>query len=222
MKNSKIASLICGLLVITATVAFYCLTFNSIFAVPMRWVSLTILLFTECIVTLKAMLIKQSIITQAVVLTGGAHLSAVLILSLVFLCIFPFALKAYILLNVLLLCVLAAVDTVIIHFAKNISVANKKLTESQAVMDGCYSKAQSLVAVYGDSAHKDALLSIAELIKYSDNSVLTDDEVKIMCKLDELEARLSASEDATDLIAEIKNIINLRSIKMKSIKRGDY
>ena len=223
MKNSKLTTLICGLIAIAATVIFYLLTFDSIFTIPMRWVSLMFLLITECIGTLKALFVQKNIITQASVFTSGAHLVAVLNLSIVFVNFFPLALKTYILLNILMLCALAAVDLFLLHFGKNMSASNKKLKQSQSVMDACYAKAQGLVAVYGQSMYKDDLVAITELIKYSDNSELTDDETTILAKLGELEAQLKdGGEGVPNLIIEIKNVINLRSIKMKSLKRGGY
>ena len=90
-------------------------------------------------------------------------------------------------------------------------------------MDACYAKAQGLVIVYGQSEYKKDLIEISELIKYSDNSGLTDAEPTIMGKLEELEVQLKENgANISALISEIKNIIYLRSIKMKSIKRGGY
>lgn len=223
MKNAKLTTLICGLIAISATVVFYLLTFDNIFTIPMRWLSLMLLLVTEVIGTLKAIFANKDIITQATIFTSVAHLVAVLILSIVFVNFFPFALKTYILLNVLMLCALAAADLLILHFGKDISASNKKLAQSQSVMDACYTKAQGLVVVYGQGDYKNELVEITELIKYSDNSELTEDEAVIMEKLVELEAQLKENdENIPALITEIKNVINLRTIKMKSIKRGGY
>ena len=103
------------------------------------------------------------------------------------------------------------------------SASNKKLAQSQGVMDACYAKAQGLVVIYGQSDYKKDLVEITELIKYSDNSELTDDEAVILSKLGDLEAQLKeGNENIPALITEIKNAINLRTIKMKSIKRGGY
>ena len=118
---------------------------------------------------------------------------------------------------------MAAVDLFLLHFGKNMSASNKKLKQSQSVMDACYTKAQGLVVVYGQSEFKADLVAIAEQIKYSDNSDLTDDEASILAKLGELETALKENAEAVPgLITEIKNAIELRSIKMKSIKRGGY
>ncbi|MBR5280203.1 MAG: hypothetical protein IKU26_04460 [Clostridia bacterium] len=223
MKNAKLTTLICGLISIAATVIFYLLTFDNIFTIPMRWVSLMLLLVAEVIGTLKAIFVNKNIITQASIFTSVAHLVAVLVISIVFVNFFPLAIRTYILLNILLLCAMAAADLFVSHFGKNISASNKKLAQSQSVMDACYAKAQGLVVVYGQSEYKKDLIEISELIKYSDNSELTDDEPAIMGKLGELESQLKENgENISALISEIKNLINLRTIKMKSIKRGGY
>ena len=61
MKNAKLNTLICGLISISATVIFYLLTFDNIFTIPMRWVSLMLLLVAEVIGTLKAIFVNKNI-----------------------------------------------------------------------------------------------------------------------------------------------------------------
>ena len=122
-----------------------------------------------------------------------------------------------------MLCVLTAVDVIILRFGTSILSSEKKLVQSQGVMDACYVKAQSLTVIYDQSNYKKDLVDIADLIKYSDNSELTGDETDIISKLEELEIQLKeGNNSASALITEIKNAIKLRTIKMKSIKRGGY
>ena len=91
------------------------------------------------------------------------------------------------------------------------------------MLNACYAKAQGLAVLYGQGDYKKDLTEIAEQIKYSDNSELTDDEAAIMSKLGELEEQLKQNgENVPAMIAEIKNAIELRSVKMKNIKRGGY
>ncbi|MBO5909623.1 MAG: hypothetical protein J6Q67_07750 [Clostridia bacterium] len=223
MKNSKLTTLICGLIAIAATVIFYLLAVDNIFTIPIRWISLTFLLITECIGTLKALFIKKDIITQASIFTSCAHLAAVLLLSILFVNLFPLNVKTYILINILMLCTLAAVDLFILHFGKTASVSDKKLAQSQGVMNACYEKVCGLAVIYEQSDYKNDLVEIAELIKYSDNSELTDDEAAIFGKLEELESQLKeANESIPALNTEIKNAVNLRTVKIKNIKRGGY
>jgi hypothetical protein len=90
-------------------------------------------------------------------------------------------------------------------------------------MEDCYLKAQSLMVVCEDADYKKDLHDVSELIKYSDNSELTDDEVAIMTKLSELEDELKNNgENISRIITEIKQVINLRNIKIKSMKRGGF
>ena len=223
MKNVKLTTLICGLISIATTVIFYLLTFDNIFTIPTRWISLLFLLIAEIVGTLKALFVENNIIAQASIFTSIAHLVAVLTISIVFVNLFPLALKTFILLNILLMCVLAAIDLLISHFGKSVSESDKKSIQSQGVLNACYEKAQSLVTVYGYSDYKKDLNEIAELIKYSDNSELTGDECSIMDKLGNLESQLKESTPSIPtLISEIKNLINLRTIKIKSIKKGGY
>ena len=223
MKNSKLVTLICGSVAIAATAILYLLIFGNIFAIPMVWVSLLFLIVAEVIEIVKTISLNKSIVTQASIFTSGAHIGAVLVLSIIFIVLFPFSIKTYILLNILMLCVLTAVDVIILRFGTSILSSEKKLVQSQGVMDACYVKAQSLTVIYDQSNYKKDLVDIADLIKYSDNSELTGDENDIISKLEELEIQLKeGNNSASALITEIKNAIKLRTIKMKSIKRGGY
>lgn len=223
MKSSKLTALISGIVAMAATVILYILIFDDIFAVTMQWLSMTFLLISEAIVTIKAMLTQKDIISQVCVWTGLAHTATVLALSLPFIVCFPSHLKTYILLNILIIALLAAVDVIIWHFAKTASAGDKKLAQSQGVMDACYAKAQGLAVIYGQGEQRKDLLDIAELIKYADNSELTGDESEIMTRLEALEAELKAGgEGVPALIDEAKSAIKLRSIKMKNIKKGGY
>lgn len=223
MRNSKLTALVCSLVAILATVIFYIFAFDTIFRIPMRWISLVFLLITECIGTIKSLLIRKSIISYASIFSSAIHLGLVVVLSLIFVNIFPLLIKTYILLNILLICALAIVDLFLSHFGKTLSASNDSLKKSQAVMDTCYIKAQELVILFESSPYKKDLEEIVELIKYSDNSALTDDEAIILSKLEELSIALTnGDEKASSLIAEIKSTIKIRTIKIKSIKRGGF
>ena len=90
-------------------------------------------------------------------------------------------------------------------------------------MNACYIEAHKLVVLYEKGAYGKDLIDIAELIKYSDNSDLTGDESIIISKLEELASELQEDgEKITSLVSEIKNIIKIRTEKIKNIKRGGY
>ncbi len=221
MKNTKLTTLICGLIAMAATVIFCLLAFDNIFAVPMYWVSLTFLLVSEVIGTLKAIFANKNVITRASIFTSVAHFAAVSVISIVFVNFFPLSLKTYILLNILLLCAIAEADLLVLYFGNNVSESNKTSANRRATMDACYAKARGLAVLYGQSEWKKDLIEIADLIRFSDNSELTDDECAVMKKLGELETQLRGNgENVSALISEIKNTIDLRTVKTENIKRG--
>lgn len=82
LKRSKHIILICGIAALVTTVIFYQLTFDSIFSVPMVWISLMFLILTEIIGIIKALIIKKTIFGISNILTSFGHLIIVLIVSI--------------------------------------------------------------------------------------------------------------------------------------------
>lgn len=223
LKNSKGIALICGGTSIAATIIFYLMTFDNIFTIPMRWISLMFLIFTEGIGTVKALNIKKTIFGVSNIITSLFHLGIVLIMSIIFVNIFPLFIKTYILLNVLLLCVLLVVDIVIIYFGGYVSSKNKALAESQSVIESLYTMAKGFSIEYKETEYGKDLESISKMLQYSDNSTLSDDEIAILNELEELQEMLSSdSEQIPQKITEIKNAVKLRSMKVRNSKRGSY
>lgn len=223
LKKSKAVTLICGAISITATIIFYLLTFDNIFTVPMRWISLIFLILTEVIGTVKAMCIKKSIFGVASISVSLFHLGVVLIISIIFVNTYPMLIKKYVLLNLLALIVMLAADVLIIYFGESIRNKNNTLSENQAVIDSLYTSAKALEIEYRESTYSKNLNELSELLKYSDNSTLSNDEVAISEMLDELRKLLSDNaEGIPQKISDIKNAIKLRSLKIKSTKRGNY
>jgi hypothetical protein len=115
------------------------------------------------------------------------------------------------------------VDTLILFFEGYISGKDKKQYESKAVVASCYEKIRSIGIQHNNTEYKEDLSEIAEMLKYSDNSELSGDEITILNKLDELNSMLDEkAEDITNIIDEIKNLIKLRSIKIAGTKRGKF
>lgn len=223
LKKSKAVTLICGAISITATIIFYLLTFDNIFTVPMRWISLIFLILTEVIGTVKAMCIKKSIFGVASISVSLFHLGVVLIISIIFVNTYPTLIKKYVLLNLLALIVMLAADVLIIYFGESIRNKNNALSENQAVIDSLYTSAKALEIEYRESTYSKNLNELSELLKYSDNSTLSNDEVAISEMFDELRKLLSDNaEGIPQKISDIKNAIKLRSLKIKSTKRGNY
>ena len=222
LKKSKYIALICGAISIAVTVIFYLLTFDNKFTVPMRWLSLMFLILSEAIGSLKAVVVKKNILNFANIVTSVIHIAFVLLISITFVNIYPLLIKKYVLLNILALCVVFAVDIIISFFSNSVATQDKQLKISQSVMQSCVDKAASLCVEFENTEYKKDLEEIFELLKYSDNSCLSQDEMAIMNKLDELPLLLHDGKDVTEKIIDIKNIVKLRSIKVASSKRGNY
>lgn len=224
IKSSKLTSVICGLITVFVTIIVYLYAFENIFAVHMHWVSLLMLLISEIIFIVKSVSLKKNIFSVANIVTSSVHLFISVILAVIFVNFAPNAMKTYILLNVLAICGLAVADVVIIHFGTRTSVENNQKAGNMKVMDECCSRAKMLVELSGDSEYKKELEGIVDELKYADNSELTGDEAVILEKIDEL-VNLLKSEDKTevsDKIAQLKNQIKIRSIKVSSNKRGSF
>lgn len=222
-KNSNNIAIVCGGISIAATIIFYLMTFDNIFTIPMRWISLMFLIFAEGIGTIKALNIKKSIFGISSIITSLFHLGIVLIMSIIFVNVFPLLIKKYILLNVLVLCILLVVDAATIYFDDYIARKNKVLSENQSVIESLYTKANELSIEYKETVYKKDLKEISEMLQYTDNSTLSNDEIAILNKLEELQEMLSNDdENIRQKITDVKNAVKLRSLKIKSAKRGSY
>lgn len=222
-KNSKGIAIICGGTSVAATIIFYLMTFDNIFTIPMRWISLILLIFTEGIGTIKALNIKKSIFGISNIITSLIHLGIVLVMSIIFVNVFPLLIKTYILLNVLVLCILLVVDAIIIYFEDYIASKNKALSENQSVLESLYTKAKELSIKYKETVYKKDLEEISEMLQYADNSTLSNDEIAILNKLEELQEMLSNDdENIRQKMTDVKNAVKLRSLKIKNAKRGSY
>jgi len=169
------------------------------------------------------MCIKKSIFGVASISVSLFHLGVVLIISIIFVNTYPTLIKKYVLLNLLALIVMLAADVLIIYFGESIRNKNNALSENQAVIDSLYTSAKALEIEYRESTYSKNLNELSELLKYSDNSTLSNDEVAISEMFDELRKLLSDNaEGIPQKISDIKNAIKLRSLKIKSTKRGNY
>ncbi|MDO4507868.1 MAG: hypothetical protein Q4B65_00530 [Candidatus Saccharibacteria bacterium] len=223
LNKSKNIALICGGASIVITILSYLLIFNDIFVSPIRWVSLLFIILSEAISTIKTLVIRKNILTTPNIATSIAYVAATILISIIFVGLFPSLIREYILLNLLVLCILIVADIISLYSTNRIATEDNKLAESQATLRHCADKAASLSIEFGDTDYKEELNDIVELLKYSDNSHLSGDESIILGELDELSSLLENNDDRVKAkIVEIKKKIKLRSIKVASSKRGKY
>lgn len=214
--------LFCGLISMLATIIFYLILFDNIFALPIRWLSLLCLLIVELLGTIKAHKVRASIWGESAITVSLLHLIAVLILSIIFVGVFPLLLRQYLLLNCFFLAIVAVIDLTLLHFERRYISQNTRYTTSSNIIDECLAKAQRLLLSAKAEDCKKKLEKIVELLKYSNRSALAGNENIILVKLNELEDLIqSDNTDAVSLTAmEIQNLLSLRTEQLK--KRGSF
>ena len=217
-RNSSLTIIICGLASILATVIFYLLAFDHIFTIPMRWVSLTWLMLVEILGTVKALTVNRSILGTAQLVTSGLHLTATLVLSLLFVNLFPLKIQAYNLISVLLLIVVAVIDVLLVYFNGNARRNAEKYTASASVIDACQAKAQQLLIEHKESVYRSQLNSILELLTYANRGMAGPNDNEIFTKVSDLD-NILATDDKDTIIEELKSIQNLLKLRIQLTKK---
>lgn len=214
--------LLCGLILMIATIIFYLLAFDNIFALPIRWLSLLCLLVVELLGLTKTLKVNQNIWGETISTASIIHLVAVLILSLVFVNVFPLLLKQYLLINLLLLAIVALIDILLMHFERKALESNQQYEASASVIDECFIKAQCLLQKAETCNYKSTIEEIVELLKYSNRSALYGNESEIIEKLDMLYDLIKTDDaDAVENISKIiQDMLKLRNTQLK--KNGSF
>ena len=217
-KSSTLTVVICGLAAMFATVVFYLLAFDNIFTIPMRWLSLTGLLLVEIVGTVKALTVNRNILGVAQIVTGGLHLAATLVLSIVFVNLFPLLIKEYILLSVLMFIVVAVVDILLFYFNGKSQIAAQNYIASAAVIDMCEAKARQLWVENKEAAFGSQLEAIVEMLTYANKAVASTNDRELAAKIDELSVLISNNE--TDKVSEVaKQIQNTLKLRVELTKK---
>lgn len=211
-KISTITVIICGLAAMFATVVFYLLAFDNIFTFPMRWLSLTGLLLVEIVGTVKALTVNRNIMGVTQIVTGGLHLAATLVLSIVFVNLFPLLIKEYILLSILMFIVVAVVDVLLLYFNEKSQSAAQNYAATASVIDMCEAKARQLWVENKETAFGSQLESIVEMLTYANKAVASINDSDLVAKIDELSTLISNNENdkVTEVTKQIQNMLKLR------------
>lgn len=213
----------CGILAAFTTILFYLLTFHSLWTIPIRWVSLVFLLVAEIAGTVKAYFFRRSIYGVANLTTSLLHMGFVIASSVVFVRILPMLWVRYILLNVLALCVLTVADIGLLYGGDHVEQANRKLDEAKKGMHLIREKAEAMRLEYADTEYGKELADVVEALRYSDDTVLTKDELEILQRLDDVDRMIERGEAGVhEAIHRIRNGIDVRSVKVAGTKRGSY
>lgn len=213
----------CGILAAFTTILFYLLTFHSLWTIPVRWVSLVFLLVAEIAGTVKAYFFRRSIYGVANLTTSLIHVGFVMASSVVFVRILPMLWVRYILMNVMALCVLTVLDIGLLYGGDHVDRANRKLDEAKKVMYLILEKAEAMGLEYAGTEYGKELAEVVEALRYSDDTVLTKDEVEILQRLDDVDRMIERGEAGVhEEILKIRCAIDFRSVKVAGTKWGSY
>ena len=195
-----------------ATVVFYLLAFDNIFTIPMRWLSMTGLLLVEIIGTVKALTVNRNILGVAQITTGVLHLIATLVLSIVFVNLFPLLIKEYILLSILMLVIVAVIDVLLLYFNGKSQAAAEKYAASASVIEICEIKARQLWVENKEAAIGSQLEALVEMLTYANKAVASPNDSDLVAKIDELSELISNKEidKASEVANQIQNTLKLR------------
>lgn len=114
-KNRQTTIVLCGLIAMIVTLLLYFLIFDSVFSLPIRWISLMFVLAAEVMGIAKSLKNNKSIFGVTTITVSAIHLIIVVILALVFVNFFPVLLKQYVLFNLLILAIAIALDILLLY-----------------------------------------------------------------------------------------------------------
>lgn len=224
-KQTRIATISCLLIMLSTVLAFY-LLFENLFDVEIQRISLLFLLLSEAILMAKFLLMRtQTIIAGANITSSIIHIVIISLVFIFFVVFYEEGVKLFVLINVVLLSVLIIFDLLIFYVQCYTEKGNKQPSAQDGIRR-CAFQVQQLLLRYKGTAFYTDLCKIEELLKYSDNTAVTGDEIKIGALISELSVLLDdKGTDSALIYAKTKNImeaIQERTAQMKVIKRGEY
>ena len=225
-KPKSIAVISCSLIMLSTFLAFY-LLFENLFDEKVQWISMLLLLLSEAILMLKFVLIhKQTIIADAHITSSVIHIVISILIAALFIVFNEEAIRLFILINVLLLSAVVISDLLIYYTQFHATAKDNEQLSSRDMVSQCISQIHQLSLRHKASSFYEDLCKIEELLKYSDDTAITGDEVKIGSLISELAYLLDNEGADTSLIYtkinDTTSAIQVRTAQMKVIKRGRY
>ena len=217
-KNSTITVIICGLAAMFATVIFYLLAFDNIFTIPMRWLSMLGLLIVEVVGTAKALTVERNILGVAQIITGALHLAATLVLSVVFVNLFPLLIKEYILISILMFIIVAVADILLLYFNGKSKENAKRYISSASLIDVCETKVRQMLLENKDTEVTTHLEPIVEMLTYANRGMAIYGDAELLSKIESLESFI-ANNDREEISKQAKEIQSKLRLRVELAKK---
>lgn len=216
--------MLCGIVVMMVTVLVYVLLPGAPWEKPVYGLSLFFVLLAELILMLVTAYGKMSIPRAALISVSMLHVPATMGLSLVYVLFWGWQVRGFLILNILLLAGVFLIDASLVYFFRKIGEGDEKVIDAQNIMRQCVELAHALVVGNAGSPHLPKLREIHEDLRFSDNTVLTGEEVRILEHLSQLKLLLERQdeEETSRQIALLSKVVKERSVQLKQLKVGRY
>lgn len=221
-RNNALIILIATCILIITMTLFYLLTFNNIFTLPMRWISLLFLVLVEVVGLVVILNTRRNIIGTAIITLAILHLVIVFVLSLLYVNVLPFDIIRYVIINILIFAIVIILYILLANFSMKSQLSNVNYKVGNTILSEIFTSIKDLSLTYSNTEYKKDLEELIEFIAYKRVVNLTGYENDILERINELKASLKNS-DESKIKEDIKKIRNLFEIISNNGKKiGDF
>ena len=221
-RNNALIILIATCILIITMTLFYLLTFNNIFTLPMRWISLLFLVLVEVVGLVVILNTRRNIIGTAIITLAILHLVIVFVLSLLYVNVLPFDIIRYVIINILIFAIVIILYILLANFSMKSQLSNVNYKVGNTMLSEIFTSIKDLSLTYSNTEYKKDLEELIEFIAYKRVVNLTGYENNILERVNELKASLKNS-DESKIKEDIKKIRNLFEIISNNGKKiGDF
>lgn len=221
-RNNALIILIATCILIITMTLFYLLTFNNIFTLPMRWISLLFLVLVEVVGLVVILNTRRNIIGTAIITLAILHLVIVFVISLLYVNLLPFDIIRYVIINTLIFAIVIILYILLANFSMKSQLSNVNYKVGNTMLSEIFTSIKDLSLTYSNTEYKKDLEELIEFIAYKRVVNLTGYENNILERVNELKASLKNS-DESKIKEDIKKIRNLFEIISNNGKKiGDF
>ena len=221
-RNNALIILIATCILIITMTLFYLLTFNNIFTLPMRWISLLFLVLVEVVGLVVILNTRRNIIGTAIITLAILHLVIVFVISLLYVNVLPFDIIRYVIINILIFAIVIILYILLANFSMKSQLSNVNYKVGNTMLSEIFTSIKDLSLTYSNTEYKKDLEELIEFITYKRVVNLTGYENNILERVNELKASLKNS-DESKIKEDIKKIRNLFEIVSNNGKKiGDF
>lgn len=221
-RNNALIILIATCILIITMTLFYLLTFNNIFTLPMRWISLLFLVLVEVVGLVVILNTRRNIIGTAIITLAILHLVIVFVLSLLYVNVLPFDIIRYVIINILIFAIVIILYILLANFSMKSQLSNVNYKVGNTMLSEIFTSIKDLSLTYSNTEYKKDLEELIEFVAYKRVVNLTGYENNILERVNELKASLKNS-DESKIKEDIKKIRNLFEIVSNNGKKiGDF